>query len=84
MKFYQSLCKCIGTNYERSVQLRPIACFSAHDNTKFTSSGGDRSVFLWDVTTGNTLRRISAHLAKINVVEFNADATVVASGESRQ
>ena len=62
----------------------PIACFSAHDNTKFASSGGDRSVFLWDVTTGNTLRRISAHLAKINVVEFNADATVVASGKSHK
>jgi hypothetical protein len=34
------------------------------------------------VTTGNTIRRISAHLAKINVVEFNADASVVASGKS--
>ncbi|KAH9083797.1 hypothetical protein EDB83DRAFT_2309710 [Lactarius deliciosus] len=34
---------------------------------------------LWDVTTGNTLRRILAHLSKINAVEFNADATVVAS-----
>ena len=54
---------------------------SAHDNTKFVSSGGDRSVFLWDVTTGNTIRRISAHLAKINVVEFNNDASVVASGK---
>jgi WD40 repeat protein len=53
----------------------------AHDNTKFVSSGGDRSVFLWDVTTGNTIRRISAHLAKINVVEFNNDASVVASGK---
>jgi len=55
---------------------------SAQDNTKFASSGGDRSVFLWDVTTGNTIRRISAHLAKINVVEFNNDASVVASGKS--
>ena len=55
--------------------------FSAHDNTKFVSSGGDRSVFIWDVTTGNTVRRISAHLTKINVVEFNNDATVVASGK---
>ena len=54
----------------------------AHDNAKFVSSGGDRSVFLWDVSTGNTIRRISAHLAKINVVEFNADASVVASGKS--
>jgi WD40 repeat protein len=59
-----------------------IAFSSAHDNTKFVSSGGDRSVFLWDVTTGNTIRRISAHLTKINVVEFNADASVVASGKS--
>ena len=54
---------------------------SAHDNAKFVSSGGDRSVFLWDVSTGNTIRRISAHLAKINVVEFNTDASVVASGK---
>lgn len=84
MKFSQSLCKCFGTIITAFVRLRPIACFSAHDNTKFVSSGGDRSVFLWDVTTGNTLRRISAHLTKINVVEFNADATVVASGESIQ
>ena len=38
-------------------------------------------MFLWDVSTGNTLRRISGHMSKINVVEFNADATVVASGE---
>jgi WD40 repeat protein len=58
-----------------------VSSFSAHDNTKFVSSGGDRSVFLWDVTTGNTIRRISAHLAKINVVEFNDDASVVASGK---
>jgi WD40 repeat protein len=65
------------------MQLRPIAHLSAHDNTKFVSSGGDRSVFLWDVTTGNTIRRISAHLAKINVVEFNGDASVMASGQSR-
>jgi WD40 repeat protein len=61
--------------------LHCVAFSSAHDNTKFVSSGGDRSVFLWDVTTGNTIRRISAHLAKINVVEFNADASVMASGK---
>jgi WD40 repeat protein len=64
------------------IALRCVVFSSAHDNTKFVSSGGDRSVFLWDVTTGNTIRRISAHLAKINVVEFNADASVVASGKS--
>ncbi|KAI0245837.1 hypothetical protein BJV78DRAFT_1136771, partial [Lactifluus subvellereus] len=36
---------------------------------------GDRSVFLWDVTTGSTIRRISVHLTKINVVEFIGGAS---------
>ena len=54
---------------------------SAHDNAKFASSGGDRSVFLWDVATGVTTRRIPGHMGKIHVVEFNEDATVVASGK---
>lgn len=52
----------------------------SHDNAKFASSGGDRSVFLWDVATGVTTRRLSGHMSKIHVVEFNQDATVVASG----
>ena len=86
-RFSQSQCKSFSSLF----QIPPRACacafashsfYSAHDNTKFVSSGGDRSIFLWDVTTGNTIRRISAHLAKINVVEFNADASVVASGKS--
>ena len=86
-RFYQSQCKFLGIDrWDAHVSRRYIlGCFSAssaHDNTKFVSSGGDRSVFLWDVTTGNTIRRISAHLAKINVVEFNNDASVVASGKS--
>ena len=85
MKFYQSQCKfCLATDYERIHVTSPDPhILSAHDNSKFVSSGGDRSVFLWDVTTGNTIRRISAHLAKINVVEFNSDASVIASGKSR-
>ena len=52
----------------------------AHDNSKFASSGGDRQVFLWDVMTGQTIRRIAGHMGKIFAVEFNEDATVVASG----
>lgn len=35
---------------------------------------------MWDVTSGNTIRRISGHLTKINVVDFNEEATVLASG----
>ena len=52
----------------------------SHDNAKFASSGGDRSVFLWDVATGVTTRRLAGHMGKIHVVEFNEDASVVASG----
>jgi mitogen-activated protein kinase organizer 1 len=62
-------------------RFRMIYCFfSAHDNSKFLSSGGDRSVFLWDVATGVTSRRIPGHTSKIFAVDFNQDATVCASG----
>jgi mitogen-activated protein kinase organizer 1 len=50
------------------------------DNAKFASSGGDRSIFLWDVATAATTRRLPGHLGKVHVVEFNHDASVVASG----
>ncbi|CAG8660631.1 13301_t:CDS:2 [Acaulospora colombiana] len=42
--------------------------------------GGDKSVFYWDVTTGQTIRRIPGHLSRINTVAFNQDASVVVSG----
>jgi WD40 repeat protein len=54
---------------------------SAHDNARFASGGGDRSVFLWNVTAGTTERRMPGHLGKINAVAFNADASVLASGK---
>jgi mitogen-activated protein kinase organizer 1 len=56
-------------------------CTRSHDNSKFASSGGDRSVFLWDVATGVTTRRMAGHTGKVHVVEFNEDASVLASGE---
>ena len=37
-------------------------------------------MFLWDVTSGVTDRRLPGHMGKINVVDFNEDATVLASG----
>ena len=37
-------------------------------------------MFLWDVSTGATIRRIAGHMGKINTVEFNDDASVIASG----
>ena len=37
-------------------------------------------MFLWEVATGSTIRRISGHMGRVNVVEFNEDASVVTSG----
>jgi mitogen-activated protein kinase organizer 1 len=37
-------------------------------------------VFVWDVTSGQTLRRLSGHIGRVYAVEFNADAAVLASG----
>jgi mitogen-activated protein kinase organizer 1 len=67
------------------ISFSDLPCFDfyrSHDNAKFASSGGDRSVFLWDVATGVTTRRLAGHMGKIHVVEFNEDASVVASGIS--
>jgi mitogen-activated protein kinase organizer 1 len=54
----------------------------SYDNAKFASSGGDRSVFVWDVATAVTTRRLAGHMGKVHAVEFNADASVLASGAS--
>jgi mitogen-activated protein kinase organizer 1 len=59
-----------------------VGLVRSHDNAKFASSGGDRSVFLWDVAAGVTTRRLAGHMGKIFVVEFNDDASVCASGRS--
>lgn len=56
---------------------------SSHDNTRFASCGGDRTVFLWDVATGDSLRKFTGHAGKVNAVALNGDSTVLASGESR-
>jgi len=56
---------------------------SAHNNATFASSGGDRTAFVWDVTTGETIRRFAGHMGRINAVELNADASVLASGMAR-
>jgi mitogen-activated protein kinase organizer 1 len=57
---------------------------SAHDNAKFVSGGGDRTIFYWDVTTGDTIRRIPGHNSRINVVSLNDDASVVVSGRRKE
>lgn len=72
---------CHGTSLSLIVAPKSIQDFSAQDNTKFVSSGGDRTLFYWDVSTGQTIRRIAAHNGKIPAVSLNDDASVVVSGE---
>ena len=54
----------------------------AADNSRFTSVGGDRSVFLWDVEQGVTIKRWSGHSSRIEAVQFagEGDAVVVSGG----
>jgi mitogen-activated protein kinase organizer 1 len=56
----------------------------AADNASFASVGGDRSVFLWDVATAQTLRRFGGnqgHTARINSVAFAGSGdSVLVSG----
>ncbi|KAG8628289.1 hypothetical protein KVT40_004162 [Elsinoe batatas] len=69
-----------------------IQTFSAHGylisdlcisstNATFLSCGGDKIVFLWDVSTASTLRRWAGHAGRINAVRFAGDEeSVVVSG----
>ncbi|KAI5365553.1 putative WD40/YVTN repeat-like-containing domain superfamily [Septoria linicola] len=71
---------------------RLIQTYSAHgyevldlgvseDNARFASGGGDKTVFLWDVATAQTLRRFTGHSARINCVAFGGEGdSVVISG----
>lgn len=76
---------------------RLIQTYSAHgyevlslsvsaDNARFASAGGDRSVFLWDVASAQTLRRFGGgsshgHSARINSVSFaGEDDSLLISG----
>ena len=55
----------------------------AEDNARFVSVGGDKTVFLWDVQTANTLRRFNGHAGKVECCAFaGEDDSVVVSGKS--
>ena len=70
----------IQTYAEHGYEVLSLAC--AADNARFVSSGGDRTVFLWDVTTAQTLRRFSGHSGRVNCVCFagEGDSLVVSGG----
>ena len=51
-----------GHGYE----VRDVAV--SKDNSKFASVGGDKQVFLWDVGTGQVIRKFRGHESKVNAV----------------
>jgi mitogen-activated protein kinase organizer 1 len=40
----------------------------------------DKTVILWDVATGQALRKYRGHLSTVNCVKFNEESTVAISG----
>ena len=51
----------------------------ARDNASFASCGGDRTVFVWDVTSGLVLRRLIGHEQRINCVRYGPDCACLVS-----
>lgn len=68
----------------------PIKDYSAHnqrvldiaiakDDRSFASCGGDRTVFVWDVTSGLVTRRLVGHEQRVNAVQYSSEGTVLVS-----
>ena len=56
-------------------------CAPAKDNSKFVSVGGDKGVFVWDVRTGQTLRRYRGHESfGVNAAKFLEPSEVSEDG----
>ena len=47
---------------------------------RFASCGGDRQVFLWDVSTGNVIRKFRGHDGAVNSVKYSPNNEIVVSG----
>eukprot|EP00750_Incisomonas_marina_P005543 INCI14006.1.p1 GENE.INCI14006.1~~INCI14006.1.p1 ORF type:complete len:239 (+),score=23.40 INCI14006.1:258-974(+) len=54
------------------------------DNSKFASCGNDNTALLWDVTSGQVLRKFWDHSGRVNCVAFNSrspgDESVLVTG----
>jgi mitogen-activated protein kinase organizer 1 len=51
------------------------------ENDKFVSTGGDKTVFLWDVQTAQTIRRWTGHGGRVNRGVFGGDGdSIIATG----
>jgi mitogen-activated protein kinase organizer 1 len=67
-KYWAWICKCQQYLFSR-----------ASTNDRFSTGGGDRLVFLWDVASGQIIRRFSGHHHRINDVQLNGESTVIVS-----
>jgi len=51
------------------------------DNDKFVSTGGDKTIFVWDVQTAQTVRRFTGHGGRVNRGVFGGDGNgIIATG----
>jgi mitogen-activated protein kinase organizer 1 len=50
-------------------------------NDQFVSTGGDKTIFLWDVQTAQTIRRYTGHAGRVNRGVFGGDGdSIIATG----
>jgi mitogen-activated protein kinase organizer 1 len=50
------------------------------DNSKVISAGTDKACVLWDVATGEEVRKFYGHTNRINTVALNQENSVLVSG----
>lgn len=50
------------------------------DNSRILSGSADKCLILWDVASGQVIRKIYGHPSRINCVRLNTDCTVAYSG----
>lgn len=52
------------------------------DNSQIASCGSDKTVVLWDVSSGQWARKWRGHLSAVNCCAFNEDSSVIISGST--
>jgi mitogen-activated protein kinase organizer 1 len=53
---------------------------AAHDNGRLVCGGGDKIIYLLDVSTGQPIRKYRGHYGVINCLKFNEESTLIISG----
>src|SRR5947207_10225248 len=52
----------------------------SHDSARLASASGDKTVKIWDVSSGECLQTLEGHSNWVNSVAFSHDSTRLASG----